>query len=100
LNELTRKDVAFKFTDECKAAFRQLQELLTIAPLLLYYDPTLPTQIETDASDGVIADVLSQEHPGNIWKPVGYFSKTMAPAELNYPVHNKELLAIVKSFQQ
>ena len=43
LNELTRKDVAFKFTGECEAAFRQLQELLTTAPLLAHYDPMLPT---------------------------------------------------------
>ena len=54
--------------------------------------------METNASDGVIAGVLSQEHPGNIWKPVGYFSKTIALAELNYLVYNKELLAIIKSF--
>ena len=43
LNKLTRRDVVFRFTDECKAVFQQLQELLTTAPLLSYYDPTLPT---------------------------------------------------------
>ena len=59
LNKLTCKDVAFKFTGECKAVFRQLQELLTIASLLAHYDPMLPTQVETDALDGVIAGVLS-----------------------------------------
>ena len=59
LNELTRKDVAFKFTGECEAAFRQLQELLTIAPLLAHYDLMLLTQVETDALDRVITDVLS-----------------------------------------
>jgi hypothetical protein len=44
--------------------------------------------------------VLSQEHPGKVWKLVGYFFKTMNPAELNYQIHDKELLAIVKSLQQ
>ena len=43
LNELTRKDTVFQLTDECKAAFYRLQELLTTAPLLSYYDPTLLT---------------------------------------------------------
>jgi hypothetical protein len=100
LNELTRKDTTFRFTDDCETAFVRLQELLTTAPLLAHYNPALPTQVETDASDGVIAGVLSQEHPGSVWKPVGYFSKTMTPAELNYQVHDKELLAIVKSLQQ
>jgi hypothetical protein len=45
----------------------------------------------------MIAGVLSQEHLGKVWKPVGYFSKTMNLAELNYQIHDKELLAIVKS---
>ena len=59
LNELTCKDTIFRFTDDCKAAFLQLQELLTTAPLLAHYDPALPTQVETDVLDGVIARVLS-----------------------------------------
>ena len=28
-----------------------------------------------------------------------YFSKTIGPAETNYPIHNKELLAIIKAMQ-
>ena len=59
LNELTCKDVAFKFISEYEAVFRQLQELLTIASLLVYYDLMLLTQVETDVSDGVIIGVLS-----------------------------------------
>jgi transposase InsO family protein len=54
--------------------------------------------LETDASDGIIAGILSQKHPDGNWYPVGYFSKTMAPAELNYEIHDKEMLAIVRSF--
>ena len=56
--------------------------------------------LETDASDGVVAAVLSQLHPDGEWYPVGYFSKTMAPAELNYPIHDKEMLAIVRALGQ
>jgi hypothetical protein len=100
LNELTCKDTIFRFTDDCKTAFLQLQELLTTAPLLAHYNPALLTQVETDAFDGVIAGVLSQEHLGKVWKPIGYFSKTMNLVELNYQIHDKELLAIVKSLQQ
>lgn len=55
--------------------------------------------LETDASDGVVAGVLSQKH-GDDWLPVAFFSKTMAPAELNYAVYDKEMLAIVRSFGQ
>ena len=55
--------------------------------------------METDASDGVIAGVLSQKQCDGEWHPVAYYSKTMIDAELNYPIHDKELLAIVSSFQ-
>jgi hypothetical protein len=56
--------------------------------------------LETDASDGIVAAVLSQLHPDGEWYPVGYFSKTMAPAEMNYPIHDKEMLAIVRALGQ
>ena len=59
MNKLTYKDVAFKFTGEYEAVFRQLQKLLTIAPLLAYYDLVFLTQVKTDASDRVITGVLS-----------------------------------------
>jgi len=100
LNRLTGKGVPFKFDRDCAAAFKELQQLLTTAPILCHYQPSLKTQVETDASDGVIAGIMSQEHPNGNWMPVGYFSKTMSPAELNYQIHDKEMLAIVKSFQQ
>ena len=51
--------------------------------------------LETDASDGVVAGILSQLHPDGEWHPTAYFSKTMAPAECNYEIHDKEMLAII-----
>ena len=56
--------------------------------------------IETDASDGVIAGVLQQQHADGEWYPVAYFSKTMSLAECNYEIHDKELLAIVRSLAE
>ena len=55
--------------------------------------------LETDASDGVIAGVYSQKQPDGEWYPVAYYLKTMVDAELNYPIHDKEMLAIILSFQ-
>lgn len=56
--------------------------------------------VETDASDGVVAGILSQQHSDGEWYPVAYFSKTMAPAECNYEIHDKEMLAIIRSLEQ
>ena len=46
----------------------------------------------------MVAEVLSQKH-GEVLKPVAYFSKKMTPAECNYMIYDKELLAIVKGFE-
>ena len=73
--------------------------MLTSAPILQHYSEELETRIETDASDGVVAGVLSQKH-GDQWLSVAFFSKTMNPAECNYQIHDKEMLAIVKSLEE
>jgi transposase InsO family protein len=101
LNLLTRKGTLFKWTDECQDAFGQLKEALISAPILRYYEPELPTMVETDASNGVLAGVLSQQDSkSKLWHPVAFFSKTMQPAELNYDIHDKEMLAIIRALEE
>ena len=65
--------------------------------ILQHYNPKLESQIETDVSDGVVVSVLSQLYPNREWHLVAYFSKTIALAECNYKIHNKEMLAIIRS---
>ena len=76
-----------------------LRSMLIKAPLLAHYDVDSQCLLETDASNTVVAAVFSQKGLDDEWHPVGYFSKTMAPAETNYPIYDKELLAIVKALQ-
>jgi hypothetical protein len=73
--------------------------MLTSAPILQHYSKELETYIETDASDRVIARVLSQKHKEH-WLPVVFFSKTINLAEYNYQIYDKEMLAIVKSLEE
>jgi RNase H-like domain found in reverse transcriptase len=95
------KDVPFNFDNTCKESFEKLRTALTSAPILRHYHPELETMVETNALDGVIAGIFSQQTAINEpWHPVKYFSKTISPAELNYQIHNKEMLAIVKSLSQ
>jgi hypothetical protein len=42
--------------------------------------------------------VLSQKIDG-FWHPIAFLSKTMNPAERNYDIHDKEMLAIVRDLQ-
>ena len=53
--------------------------------------------METDASRHAIGGVLSQEQDRK-WKLIAFLSRTMQPAERNYEIYNKELLAIVEAF--
>jgi len=52
--------------------------------------------VETDASGHAIGGVLSQEQDGK-WRPITFLSRKMQPAEQNYEIYDKELLAIVEA---
>jgi hypothetical protein len=99
LTQLTRKEHVFDFNSDCVQAFEKLRTTLTHAPLLTHFDVDRHCLLETDASDTVIAAVFSQRGLDGEWHPVSYFSKSMAPAEMNYPIHDKEMLAIVRAFE-
>jgi len=49
-----------------------------------------------DMSGHAIGGVLSQEQDRK-WKPIAFLSRTIQPAERNYKIYNKELLAIVET---
>jgi len=66
--------------------------------VLVLPDPKLPFTITTDASDFAIGAVLSQNH-GKGDQPVAYESRKLNHAEQNYPIHEKELLAIVHAIR-
>ena len=55
--------------------------------------------METDASEHVIGEVLSQEQDGK-WEPIAFLSRTMQLAERNYEIYDKELLAIVETLSK
>jgi hypothetical protein len=66
-----------------------------MAPVLIIYDLDLPLTVKTDALDFAIGAELSQPGPNGRLRLVAYFSQKMIPAELNYDIHNKELLVIM-----
>jgi len=55
--------------------------------------------IETDASDFAIGAILSQRDKEGRLHPVAFHSQKSQPAEINYEIHDKELLAIVDAFK-
>ena len=80
-------------------AFNQLIDAFITTPVLRHYDPFRPCRVETDASDAAAAGILSQKFEDNCWHPIAYYSRKFTGAELNYPIYDKEMMAIVLSFQ-
>jgi len=55
--------------------------------------------METDALDYTLAAILLIVNKDNEVHPVAFHSCTFTVAELNYDIHDKELLAIFKAFK-
>jgi len=52
-----------------------------------------------DTLEHAIEEVLSQEQDGK-WKPIAFLLRMMQPAEKNYEIYNKELLAVVEALMK
>jgi len=100
LTELTKKTEKWAWNGEAGMAFEELKRRFTTAPILAHFDPARPVILETDASDFAIGAVLSQRDEENRLHPIAFHSRKFTPAEINYKIHDKELLAIVDAFKQ
>ena len=89
----------FHWEPEEEHAFQELQAVLTSAPVLILLDYDKPFTLITDASDYATRSILEQEDAFGWSHLVVYFSKSLQPAEQNYEIHDKELLAIVQSLK-
>jgi len=102
ITDLLRQHVNFQWGEAQEAAFLKVVILFTSGktPILKHYDPDRPALLETDASDFAIAGILSQKFADGKIHPVRFVSRKLSPAELNYDVYNKEMLAIVFSLKK
>jgi len=102
ITDLLRQDVEFKWGEAQEAAFLKITILFTSGktPILRHYDPHRPALLETDASDFAIAGILSQKFEDGKIHPVRFTSRKLTPAELNYDVYDKEMLAVVFSLNK
>lgn len=97
LTNLTRKNVPFIWDEACETAFTAVKTAVTTAPILRHADPNLEFTVETDASDFALGAVLSQPASSSdpTLHPVAFISRKLSREQLNYDVHDKELLAII-----
>ena len=63
------------------------------------WDAEKPTRIEVDASGYATGGVLMQLQEDGAWHPVAYRSASMQPAERNYQIYDREMLAIIEALK-
>jgi hypothetical protein len=101
LLDLTKKTVEFRWTEREETAFQQLKQKFMEEPILASYDPEKETRVEPDSSGWASGGVLSQfDTNQQLWHPVAFFSTKHLPAECNYDIKEKELLAIIKCLKE
>jgi hypothetical protein len=99
LSNLLKNDTVFKWTETQEQAFQHLKEAVCTAPILILPDPHKPYTVVTDASGYAVGAALCQDH-GNGLQPCAYLSRKMNSHEMNYPVHEQELLAIIHALRE
>ena len=95
--DLTCKDIVFNFGGKEKALFEALKAAFTTAPVLQYPSQDRKFHLETDVSEFTIGGVISIKCNDSEFRPVTYMSHSMTPPKRNYPIHDKEMLAIIKA---
>lgn len=100
LTNLTRKDVPFVWTEDCKQAFELLKQKLLEPPILAYpqFDGT-PFILQTDASLKGLGFVLAQVQGGKE-KVISYGGRALSKAEKNYSITELEALAVVEGIKK
>ena len=97
---LIKKDVPFEWITECQSAFDALKKAFMSDVILHYYNLDLKIVVKTDTSDYVSEGILSQYDENDILHLIAYFFKKHNPAECNYEIYNKELMAIICMFKE
>ncbi|CAL9702845.1 unnamed protein product [Knipowitschia caucasica] len=94
LNHLASKNVPFKWTSECEAAFTFLKHRLTSSPVVVSPDFSRPFKVYTDASKDAVGAVLAQENDG-LEHVVAYASQALTHTQKRWSTFDRELWAVV-----
>ncbi len=99
LNHLCKKSTNWHFSVEEAKAFWNLKKAFKSTPVLAHWAPDLLMMVEMDASDCVIAGILSVTTEDGEIRPIAFYSRNLQSAKQNYDTHNKELLVIFEVFK-
>ena len=94
MQQLTKKDKDYAWTEECNAAFTGVKNALCAAPVLALPDLQRPFEVVCDASGVGLGAVLIQDG-----RPISFWAKRLSEAEQNYAVGEQEMLAVVHALE-
>jgi hypothetical protein len=98
LHAVAAPKTEWEWGEKQQRAFDELKEALCTAPVLAFPVPDAPYILDTDASLTGIGAVLSQLVDGKEMV-LAYSSEALDPAERNYCVTRRELLAVIKALR-
>ena len=100
LIDLTKKNTPWEWSSKCETAFTVLKKIFCMQPVLKMPDPSAPFSIATDASKHATGGVLMQQDTNGDWKPCAFLSQSLNPAERNYDIYDRELLAVIRALKE
>jgi len=109
ITKLTGKDVPFEWGPAQCEAQDKIITLITSSPVLVKPDPSRQFELEVDASQIGTGAILYQRDPPTIRadgtekpgprRPVGFHSQKFTTTEQNYPIYDREFLAIMRGLR-
>lgn len=101
LTMLTSPKSPFRWSHAADTAFQTLKNRFSSAPILQVPDIERQFVVEVDASDVGVGAVLSQRAAvDQKLHPCAFFSRRLLPAERNYDIGNRELLAVKLALEE
>lgn len=99
LTRLTKKSTPWVWDVEQEEAVLKVKSLLTSRPILSIFDPSLETELHTDASSLGIGSILIQINSTGQRTVVAYFSKQTTLEQRKYHSYELETMAVVLSLR-
>uniref|UniRef100_A0A4W5JRV3 Gypsy retrotransposon integrase-like protein 1 n=1 Tax=Hucho hucho TaxID=62062 RepID=A0A4W5JRV3_9TELE len=101
LTSLTSLSTTFRWSGAAEKAFSDLKGRFVSGPILVAPDPSRQFVVEVDASEVGVGAVLSQcSASDDKMHPCAFFSHRLSPAQRNYDIGNKELLAVKLALEE
>ena len=94
LYALTKKGVAWRWTQECCEAVKTVKKMLAGPRVLITYNPELPVKLITDASSVGVGEALLHVLPDGSEQPISYASRSLTGTERKYAQVEKEAAAV------